>query len=145
MRQLRLLLELRWADTVLRRAGVAVIVDHEQLRRQGVAAVVPLAFLRIDADLHGAPLRSEGMRWYARSGAGLPSGQAPPGVLPVHRLLRHAERHSDLLPHDSLVAGPADEGRFPALDVAPCLTNRRQLAQHTFGSGRFLIERRPHE
>src|SRR5687767_12030025 len=69
MRQLRLLLELRRDDTVLGRGGVAVIVDHEQLGCQGVAAVVPLAFLRIDADLHGAPFavkECDGTRGQAR-------------------------------------------------------------------------------
>ena len=73
------------------------------------------------------------------------SGEAPAGVLPVHRLLRNAERRRDLLPHDPLVAGPPDQGRLAALDLLARRPDRRQFTQHAVGPGLFLIERRPHE
>ena len=80
----------------------------------------------------------------SRSAVRLPSGEAPAAVLPVDRLLRHTERYGDLLPHDALIAGPADEGRLAAFDLVASFPDRGQFAQHAVGPGGFLIERRPH-
>lgn len=63
----------------------------------------------------------------------------------MHRLLGHAERDGDLLPDDPFVAGPAHEGRFPALDLPSALPYGRQFRQHTIGPAGLLVERCPHE
>src|SRR5581483_621095 len=49
-----LLLEARWHGAVALLAGVAVLVELEELRCQRLAAVVTLAFLAIDANLERA-------------------------------------------------------------------------------------------
>src|SRR5215212_1919639 len=57
-RQSRLLLEVRRHRAVADDDGLAVVVDVEQLGRQRVAPVVPLALLGIDPYLHARSVRA---------------------------------------------------------------------------------------
>ena len=75
----------------------------------------------------------------------LPPGQAPAGILPVHRLFAHAERRGDLFPDDAVIAGAPHQRRLASFQFATRLAHRRQFGEHPVRGGGTLIERRPHE
>jgi hypothetical protein len=77
---------------------------------------------------------------------GFGAAEAPAAELAVHGLLADAEGGGDLFPDNALIASPADQRRFLALEVMTGLANSGQLGEYTVGTGgRILIEGRSHE